>query len=426
MFNFSAEEQPPYAVAVSPDGTYFATNYTDCVTMIRASATDPKGTKKKRKLELPAGAPANQSTKLKLAGLALDNSNNLLVGFLVGKESYICTYTQDMVRLGSIKIHLEPQYLAVTSTNAIVVSSTPDDPQGGQVQVINHKGTRLHTLTLPDGVTTWWPRGVCCTEGMILVANNASTSNDHNDTGIYCYSISGQYLECITNDEEVYSPMGLAVTDNDRTLMVAESGKDEGVKVFRREDFECPVGKGEDVQITSNAQFNISERAYEASAGVSGYKHSSDNFELNSTASGITVKENVTLTARTASTLKYETVSGVSFRKKSKHQESSIETDTKDSPDYHRDNASSDDDDDDDDTFDLTVCSSSTVKQRTVSAAVSLEVANSSQSYQNSEAETSSQEENSERNADGVAHASHGSDDDPSLRNISDNYDWLF
>ena len=379
--------------------------------------------KEKCELELPEGASTNHPTNLKLAGLALDNSGNLLIGSFVGKESYICTYTQDMVRLKSIKIHLQPQYLAVTPTNAIVISST--DSQRANVQVINHKGTLLHTLTPPDGVTTWWPRGVCCTEGMILVANNASTAID---TGIYCYSISGQYLDCITNDEEVSSPMGLAVTDNDRTLMVAESGEGEGVKVFKRDDSECLVGRSKHDTISDDTELHVFQRETESYVGVNGYTHSSNNFELKTTKT-VTVRRNNLMTI-TPSTIKYETVSGVSLRKKQKHQESYTEPGNSESPDNQRDSAShvigggDDDDDDDDDTFDLTTSTESPSKQITENIPVSLEAPNSSRSYENVEAPTNSQRTNAERKAVGFVQASHGSNASL-LRNISDNLDWL-
>ncbi|XP_072033887.1 uncharacterized protein [Amphiura filiformis] len=217
-FSDGHQSTSPFAVAVSADGTYFVTDQTNCVTTIHASTY----TKDKFSVTLPEDkSSTNSAKKIMLAGLTLDNNGNLLIGCPMNKDGYILTYTQDGVRLSSVKVALRPQYLSVTRLNTIVVSSS--DPQ--TIQVVDRGGKMLFRLNAPETVSHWWPRGVCCTEGTIIVSNNGTTISDK---GIYCYSISGQYLDCIT--KEVSHPMGLAVTDDNKTLMVAE--RDGGVKVF--------------------------------------------------------------------------------------------------------------------------------------------------------------------------------------------------
>ncbi len=224
LVKFSNEHQStsPYAVAISSDGTYFVTDQTNCVTIIHGTTYE--------KHTFPVTIP-DESNDLMLEGLALDNQGNLLIGCPVihvsDKSGYILTYTQDGIRLSCVKVALQPKYLAMTWQNTIVVSSLY--PQ--MVQIVDRSGDMLHTLHAPATVSKWWPRGICCTEGRIYVANAATKP----DTGIYCYSLSGQYLDCITTD--VAHPMGLAVTDNNKTLLVAE--RDEGVKVFTSHDVTC-------------------------------------------------------------------------------------------------------------------------------------------------------------------------------------------
>ncbi len=160
------------------------------------------------------------SGSLMLEGLTIDHNGHLLIGGKTNSVRYLLTYTQDGVK--SAKITLEPSYLAATRLNSIVVSSM--DPQ--MVQIADpYTGRSLYTLHVPTSVSDWWPRGVCCTDGRIFVANAAMKPAD---TGIFCYSISGRYLDCITTD--VSHPRGLVLTDNNNTLMVTE--RDGGIKVF--------------------------------------------------------------------------------------------------------------------------------------------------------------------------------------------------
>ncbi|XP_072044813.1 uncharacterized protein [Amphiura filiformis] len=207
-------------VVVSQDGRIFITHLVSHVNVY-----DQNGTYKYR---FPTKSPSNVSSdahNTKLCGLLLDNQGCLLVGEV--NQMYISKHRLDGSHVSSIKVTIQPGYIAVTSTDKLIVSN------GGLalspiVQVLDSTGNILHTLNRPSGVLSWIPYGICCTaDDDIYIANRQTASNGG---GIYCYSISGQYMGCIT--KEVDHPAGLALIETENKMLVIER---ERVKIFSRQ-----------------------------------------------------------------------------------------------------------------------------------------------------------------------------------------------
>ncbi len=152
-----------------------------------------------------------------------DNQECLLVGEV--KQNYISRHRLDGSHINSIKVNISPRYIAVTSTDKIIISS-PSWP--GTVQILDPTGNTLHTLNPPSCVPYMCPCGICCTAGDdIYISNNQSASMGG---GIYCYSISGQYVGCVT--KEVNCPTGVTLSEDDNKLIVVEKDR---VKIFSRQ-----------------------------------------------------------------------------------------------------------------------------------------------------------------------------------------------
>ena len=158
--------------------------------------------------------PQATSNSPNLFGLAIDHTGNVLVGEC--RHNYINKHRQDGSYLGSIKIGIEPRYIAVTSQDTMVIAGWGKAPQ-----IVSNTGQVLHTLKHPVRESQWNPMGVYCHEDIIYVAN-LTTRN------ILCYKASGKYLGAISIPP-VYPTGGLAMTPDYKTLLVCEG---ISVKVF--------------------------------------------------------------------------------------------------------------------------------------------------------------------------------------------------
>ncbi|XP_072045854.1 E3 ubiquitin-protein ligase TRIM71-like [Amphiura filiformis] len=214
----SEQTSRPWNVVVSQDGRIFITHRVSNINVY-----DQNGAYKYR---FPTKSPSNVSSDAQdtmLCGLALDNQGCLLVGEM--KQKYISKHRLDGSHVSSIKVTITPGYIAVTSTDKLIVSN------GGwstTAQVLDPTGNILQTLNRPSGVSLWCPFGICCTaDDDIYIANHQPASNGG---GIYCYSISGQYMGCIT--KEVYRPAGLTLIEDENKLLVVE---EQRVKIFSRQ-----------------------------------------------------------------------------------------------------------------------------------------------------------------------------------------------
>ena len=250
----------PQAVVAGPNGNYFLRKDFKHVEMYGAT-----GVLKKTIEVLPSNSPG------KLGGLAFDNNGHLLVGVYDHQEnvkprqssvgvSYVsvpeveiyCTNfilvlkdlndeKVDHHATSKIPVSIQPAFVAVTPLNTIIISSLPRpvlrrDPW---LQIIDEEGQVIHdVINYPPGAMHWRQCGVCCSSDTIFVTNDNRLAPD--EYGVYCYSLSGDYLGCAT--KEVINPVGIAVSEDGNKMYVAqyEKGNPEegqgkhGVKVFQR------------------------------------------------------------------------------------------------------------------------------------------------------------------------------------------------
>ena len=212
----------------------------------------------------------SSQSSAKLGGLAFDNSGNLLVGVydhqenIPSRQSSIGASHEPEVEIyyrrranfilvlkeldvetdpqtSRIPVSIQPAFLAVTPLNTIVIVGLPRpvdsmlrDPW---LQIIDEGGKVIQNLIDPPaGLTRWRQCGVCCSSDTIFVTNDNRSAPD--DYGVYCFSLSGDYLGCAT--KEVTNPVGIAVSEDGNRMYVAhwergniEEGKGKhGVKVF--------------------------------------------------------------------------------------------------------------------------------------------------------------------------------------------------
>ena len=196
----------PWQVIVNSENNIVLTDETDHIRTYEKSGKF-KGQWVSSCPEATLGSPS-------LRGLAVDHKGNLLVGDC--NSNYINKHRQDGTLLGSIKVGIEPAYIAVTSQDTIVITNWLKPPQ-----IVSNTGQVMHTLKHPINESQWNPQGVYCHDDIICVAN-WKTRN------ILCYNESGKYLGSIPIPH-VYPVGGLAITADGKTLLVCE---EKSVKVF--------------------------------------------------------------------------------------------------------------------------------------------------------------------------------------------------
>ena len=186
----------PWQVIIFSEGTYYISDMSSSIAVFSAggkyqhrfTAVSPEGK--------PSDAEGTQ-----LWGLTMDNNRHILVGEC--KHKYISKHTEQGVHVGSIKVNIRPEHLAVTPNDTIIISSSDT------AQIIHQSGQVLHTLNRPAGVTRWSPLGIHCCKDIIFIANHAGASSGG---GIHCYSMSADYLGCITTGMDY--PTGLVITED--------------------------------------------------------------------------------------------------------------------------------------------------------------------------------------------------------------------
>ena len=115
-----------------------------------------------------------------LSGLTMDANGHLLVGDWDRK--FISRHRQDGSQIASFKVDMQPDFLAATSQDTIVVSNRC------KAQIVDSKGHVLHILKL-NGKQTMRPRGVCVCDDTIYVCDSSEIS---------CFSVSAEYIGSIT------------------------------------------------------------------------------------------------------------------------------------------------------------------------------------------------------------------------------------
>ena len=212
----SGQRSHPWQVIVSSKGTFYISDRSSSIAVFSAD-----GKYQHRFTAVSPEGKSSDTEDTKLYGLTLDNNRHILVGGW--EHKYISKHTEQGVHVGSIKVNIIPEFLAVTPNGTIIISSSNDHT----AQIINQLGQVLHTLNHPAGVTDWNPRGVHCCKDIIFIANCAIASSGG---GIHCYSMSADYLGCITTG--MHRPMGLVITEDGNKMVVAQGRN--GVVILHR------------------------------------------------------------------------------------------------------------------------------------------------------------------------------------------------
>ena len=214
----SGQTSYPWQVIVSSKGTFYISDRSSSIAVFSA---DGKYQHRFAAVS-PAGMPSTYIRNTELYGLTLDNNRHILVGEC--KHEYISKHTEQGVHVGrSIKVNIRPGFLAITPNDSIIISSLSSET----MQIINQSGQVLHTLNHPAGVTNWTPCDVHCCKDIIFIAN---CTNALSDGGIHCYSMSADYLGCITTGMEY--PVGLVITEDGNKMVVAQG--DHSVVILHR------------------------------------------------------------------------------------------------------------------------------------------------------------------------------------------------
>ena len=211
----SGQRSYPWQVIVSSKGTFYISDKSSSIAVFSAD-----GNYQHRFAAVsPEGKPSD-TENTELHGLTMDNNRHILVGEC--KHGYISKHTEQGVHVGSIKVNIRPHYLAVTPNDTIIICSL-----SSETMQINQSGQVLHTLNHPAGVTHWNPRAVHCCKDIIFIANCTNASSG---SGIHCYSMSTDYLGCITTGMEY--PPGLVITEDGNKMVVAQDYR--GVVILHR------------------------------------------------------------------------------------------------------------------------------------------------------------------------------------------------
>lgn len=215
----SWQESRPRQIKVNFTGKYFITDSTQHVKIFDSSGSFES--------QFPALSPDNIPSDAhnftKLCGLALEKNGQVLVGVITSdKKMYISKHTQDGRHQDSINVDIEPHYLAVTGNDTIIVSS--ENP-ACIAKIIDQKGNLVRTLDPPTDIIDWVPRGVFCCRDTIFITNSAFRGS----SGIYCYSLAGDFLCCIADD--LPFSFDVVLTEDGNKMMVT---KNEKVLVFER------------------------------------------------------------------------------------------------------------------------------------------------------------------------------------------------
>ena len=201
------QQSHPCQVLVNSAGTYYVTNWTQFVRVYNSD-----GEYQHQFATMSPEGKSSESEDAKLFGLTMDSNRHILVGEY--KNKYISKHTEDGKHVESIKVKITPLFLEITHLDTTIISSGRIDRT---VLMIDQKGRIMNTLKPPFGATYWSPRGAHCCKDIIFIANHADGSSD---VGIYCYSMSGEYLGYINSG--ITGPTGLVITDNGNKMIVSQ------------------------------------------------------------------------------------------------------------------------------------------------------------------------------------------------------------
>ena len=208
----AGQKSYPDGIVMNTNGDYFITDYTQHVKKFDLSGDFQD--------QFPAVSHQNVTSDEgdhKLQGLtkyACDEEEYLLVGEV--NEKYISKHYYDGTHIGSVKVKITPQFLAVTANENIIVSAWD---LGTGVQILDPNGRLLFTLNSPQGVNYWKPSGVCYHKDINDIVFVANYGGDTDESGIFCFSTSnGEYLGC--SNDDVRCPKGLALSEDATNMFV--------------------------------------------------------------------------------------------------------------------------------------------------------------------------------------------------------------
>ncbi len=217
------EDSKPWDVAVSSEGEYMVTDKTPYVKVYDAEG--------KSKGRFPAFSPDKQRSDVDDVGLyciATDSNGRILVG---AGNFYISIHSaaREGCHVNSISVRLPPGFMATTSQGYIVIGSWSQQ----KVMILDQNGEVFHTLKPPTGMTSWRPRGVCCSQDDEVYVANQVAGKSPGKSGIHRYDLfTGEHIGCVTND--IKAPLGIAMLYKpDNGLVMAEKTT---VKIFNWTD----------------------------------------------------------------------------------------------------------------------------------------------------------------------------------------------
>ncbi|XP_072013468.1 uncharacterized protein [Amphiura filiformis] len=203
----------PWCIQVGPDNLFYVTDTASPYVKI----FDFQGTYKRYFHTVsPDKVAYNTHGSSSVYGLAFNSDHHVLAGNTA--HNFISCHSLDGVHQRSIKLTIQPYFLAVTSKGSILVSSG----SSGDVQIIDEAGKILSKLQTPIGVSSWTPSGLVISkcfnadddEDEVFVADNA------NGRAVYRYSASGKYMDCVTKGFSHYI-YGIALSADEKQLFVA-------------------------------------------------------------------------------------------------------------------------------------------------------------------------------------------------------------
>ncbi|XP_072016858.1 uncharacterized protein [Amphiura filiformis] len=218
-FKFDLHKQSCNAwdVAVSPDGEFYVSYYNNDVKHINVFGSDGRYLSKFAAISATGVASNTEGTSLR--GLAINHKSQLLVGEVIKK--YISIHNLNGTHITSFNVSIPPWYITTTSQGNIIVSPLNCYLS---VQVLDSSGTLQHTITVPMCLSEWRPTGMCCS-----INDEICISNYEKLNGIYCFSSTGVYLRCVTQD--VNNQEGITLMQNDKKMAVVVHSS---VKIFGR------------------------------------------------------------------------------------------------------------------------------------------------------------------------------------------------
>ncbi len=206
----------PWDVAVSAEKELFITNGTPFIHVY-----DEDGQYKRRFAAItPDGGASNElcDPPSALHGITVNENGEIMVGDTNYK--YISVLTTKGFHVQSFNIQISPKFLASTPLNQVVVSSC----KCGPVDIVDlDTECTVKSIFAPESENAgqWCPTGVCCSwdEEEILIANQLGK------VGIYGFSLEGTFLDFYEDYNDIHTPWGIAVSEDEKYLFVSNSDR---------------------------------------------------------------------------------------------------------------------------------------------------------------------------------------------------------